>query len=103
MVRHLPPSNPAAWELRGDTWGEIEWLLHDISSYARAHRTDDINRYRKKGSPEMELKLYPTPEERKNQVDERTPAQIQFEREHLQTVLARTRAQQAAQQPAQDG
>lgn len=99
MIENLPPDNPAAWELRGNTWGEREWLLHDISSYIRAHRTDDNNRHRKKGSPVIEHKFYLTPEERKQgPVDTRSAEQVKVERDHLQQVLARTRARQQAQQ-----
>lgn len=97
MIENLPPDNPVAWELRGDTWGEQERLLHDISSYIRAHRTDDLNRNRKKGSPEIEYKFYQTPQERQQEpVDTRTAEQVKVERDHLQQVLARTRARQQA-------
>lgn len=93
MVEHLPPDNPVAWHL-GYRWGDIERLLHDISSQLRLYRADFYNAHRdpKKSRPMEEPELIPTPEEvaaREAEEDHRTPEQKQAEQAHLQLVLNR--------------
>ena len=100
MLENLPPDNPVAWEYRdGDTWGETEWLLHDVSSALRALVTGYSNVHRAKGKPERETEYLPTLRERldKHRVstDTRPREQVQAERDHLQAVLARTAAKRA--------
>jgi len=101
MIENLPPDGPVAWCLRdGDTWGETEWLLYDVSTQLRVLNTRLANRYRAKGTKEVELELYKTQQQRREEaeVDMRPEEQVQAERDHLQQVLARQAARLAAEQ-----
>lgn len=103
MIENLPPDGPAAWYLRdGDTWSETDWLLYDISTQLRVLNTRLANRYRAKGTNEIELELYKTQKERREEaeVDMRPEEQVQAERDHLQQVLARQAARVAAERAA---
>lgn len=95
MLEHLPPGNPAEREVISQ-WDDATMLIHDAANSLRALTVMTANINREKGTDPIEYTPIPRPEETESQRkaltasgDNRTPEQIQAERDHLRAVLAR--------------
>lgn len=88
MLEHLPANNAASREL-SDVWGDEMRIHHDTNTQIRNLLALTYNIHRGKGAASANVKPLPTPESAKDVIEERTPEQIQEERDYLQSVLNR--------------
>lgn len=88
-LEHLPPGNAAQREIAGP-WGDLEVLLHDVSSQLRLLNMNTYNINRKPGAqPITDPQFIPTPEQLQAEQEQRSRDQVEAERDHLMDVLRR--------------
>ena len=87
MLEHLPAHNAAERELAGE-WDDLRWLAYDISCQLRVLNASIGNIFKKKGSPNREAVMLPSPNDRQAPTQSVVPDRALYEAD-LQKVLNR--------------
>jgi len=61
LIEGLPPDSYLSRSVRGTHWGEVEWMLHDVSSQLRILNASVHNALSKEADAIKDVKFLPTP------------------------------------------
>lgn len=63
LVEGLPPDSHYARTRRGNNWGDLEYLIHDVSSNLRLANANYRAAHTEKGKPVPQPKFLPLPDD----------------------------------------